>query len=384
MRTIGPFVDGYSLFWAVEGRGRKSATCDLRTPEGQDLFRRLAATRRRGVRELPPRHPGGLGPGPRRPRPPPGVRAHQRLRPGRPLRAPPRARPLGRGLRRPAPPDRRSRPAPVRPGVTVADYLTGVFAAEAALAALYRRGRRRPLGPNRGRGAVIDASLYGSVLRITGMDHPRLRPPRDGPQPRRATASSTPPPSTTTPRRTGARLRGGRGRRQLRPPVRGHGPDRPRRRPPLRHPGRPGPPRRHHQRHRGRSGPRHRTPPRWRRRASPTTCPWPRPTRPSTSRWTPTSPPATTWSPSTTPSSAPCASRPPTRGWWASRRRSPTGPRLWAPTTRGLVRPGRPVGDGARRARSQRDRVTPPHRHVEQGARMRTDDQHETRRGSRP
>ena len=34
---------------------------------------------------------------------------------------------------------------PVRPGVTVADYLTGVFAAEAALAALYRRdaGRRR-------------------------------------------------------------------------------------------------------------------------------------------------------------------------------------------------------------------------------------------------
>ncbi len=44
MRTIGPFADGYSLFWAVEGRGRKSATCDLRTPEGQDLFRRLAAT----------------------------------------------------------------------------------------------------------------------------------------------------------------------------------------------------------------------------------------------------------------------------------------------------------------------------------------------------
>ena len=44
MRSIGPFVDGDSLFWAVEGRGRKSATCDLRTPEGQDLFRRLAST----------------------------------------------------------------------------------------------------------------------------------------------------------------------------------------------------------------------------------------------------------------------------------------------------------------------------------------------------
>ena len=51
MREIGPFVPdddagraGYSLFWAVEGRGRKSVTLDLRTPEGQDLFRRLAAT----------------------------------------------------------------------------------------------------------------------------------------------------------------------------------------------------------------------------------------------------------------------------------------------------------------------------------------------------
>src|SRR5437763_14266529 len=44
MREIGPFVDGYSLFWAVEGRGRKSVTLDLRKPEGQAVFRRLAAT----------------------------------------------------------------------------------------------------------------------------------------------------------------------------------------------------------------------------------------------------------------------------------------------------------------------------------------------------
>ena len=50
MREIGPFVDTgerdgqYSLFWAVEGRGRKSVTLDLRTADGQDLLRRLAAT----------------------------------------------------------------------------------------------------------------------------------------------------------------------------------------------------------------------------------------------------------------------------------------------------------------------------------------------------
>src|SRR3954451_20751636 len=48
MREIGPFVDcdegPYSLFWAVEGRGRKSVTIDLRTARGQDRYRRLAAT----------------------------------------------------------------------------------------------------------------------------------------------------------------------------------------------------------------------------------------------------------------------------------------------------------------------------------------------------
>jgi crotonobetainyl-CoA:carnitine CoA-transferase CaiB-like acyl-CoA transferase len=50
---------------------------------------------------------------------------------------------------------------PVRPGVTVSDYLTGVFAAQAATAALYARD-----AGGTGSGAVIDAALYGSVLRI--------------------------------------------------------------------------------------------------------------------------------------------------------------------------------------------------------------------------
>ena len=39
MRTMGPFVPvddgpGYSLSWAVEGRGRRGVTCDLRSPRG--------------------------------------------------------------------------------------------------------------------------------------------------------------------------------------------------------------------------------------------------------------------------------------------------------------------------------------------------------------
>src|SRR5438067_271809 len=41
LRLIGPFVDGYSLFWAVENRGKKSITCDLRKAAGQALLRRL-------------------------------------------------------------------------------------------------------------------------------------------------------------------------------------------------------------------------------------------------------------------------------------------------------------------------------------------------------
>jgi len=40
LRTIGPFVDGHSLFWAVENRGKKSITCDLRKAAGQALLRR--------------------------------------------------------------------------------------------------------------------------------------------------------------------------------------------------------------------------------------------------------------------------------------------------------------------------------------------------------
>ena len=50
---------------------------------------------------------------------------------------------------------------PVRPGVTVTDYLTGVFAAQAVTALLYERDAR-----GTGTGGVVDAYLYGSALRI--------------------------------------------------------------------------------------------------------------------------------------------------------------------------------------------------------------------------
>src|SRR4051794_17172123 len=165
MREIGPFAKtsdgrGYSLFWAVEGRGRKSVTIDLRTADGQDLFRRLASTAdivvenfRPGTLEQWNIAPSSLPPnlitvrismfgqdGPYSPRP--GL---DRVGIG-----------YGGLLNLTGYPDR----PPVRVGVTISDYLTGVFAAHAATAALYARDARG------GSGCVVDAALYGAVLRI--------------------------------------------------------------------------------------------------------------------------------------------------------------------------------------------------------------------------
>jgi crotonobetainyl-CoA:carnitine CoA-transferase CaiB-like acyl-CoA transferase len=183
MRSMGPFVPvddgpGYSLSWAVEGRGRRGVTCDLRRPEGKDLFQRLVATAdvlcenfRPGTMER-----WGLGPadlpddlvyvrisvfgqtGPYAPRP--GL---DRL-----------GIAFGGLLHLTGDPDR----PPVRPGVTVSDYLTGALAAFAAVASLYGRdvnggqgtgdsanGQSKSEGGNGG-GEVIDAPLYGSILRI--------------------------------------------------------------------------------------------------------------------------------------------------------------------------------------------------------------------------
>jgi crotonobetainyl-CoA:carnitine CoA-transferase CaiB-like acyl-CoA transferase len=167
MRNLGPFLndedgsDPYSLFWAVEGRGRQSVTLDLRRNEGQEIFRRLASASdvvcenfRPGTLEHWHIGPEDLDPrlvvvrisvfgqdGPYRERP--GL---DRL-----------GIAYGGLLNLTGYPDG----PPVRPGLNTADYLTGVFAAHAAIAALYERDVR-----GSGKGEVIDAALYGSMLRI--------------------------------------------------------------------------------------------------------------------------------------------------------------------------------------------------------------------------
>ena len=169
MRSIGPFLDQendedeYSMWWAVEGRGRKGVTLNLREPKGQELFRSLVATAdvvcenfRPGTLEAwniaPDQCDENLvwarisvfgQDGPNAPRPgldrmgiAYGGLFHLTGYPDRP---------------------------PVKPGINISDYLTGTFAAEAVMAALYRRDRA---GTGTGKGGVVDAPLYGAVLRI--------------------------------------------------------------------------------------------------------------------------------------------------------------------------------------------------------------------------
>lgn len=163
MREIGPFEDGHSLWWAVEGRGKKSITLDLRRPEGQEIFRALVphfdvltenfrpGTLERwnlGPEVLEEIHPGLIlsrvsvhgQTGPYRDRP--GLDRNGIA--------------MGGLLHLTGEADR----PPVRPGVVLSDYLTGVFNAFSVMVALYEREQKS------GRGQTIDLALYGSVLRI--------------------------------------------------------------------------------------------------------------------------------------------------------------------------------------------------------------------------
>lgn len=171
MRSIGPFENGYSLWWAVEGRNKKSITLDLRKPRGRDLLKRLVVHVDAMVENF---RPGtlerwGIGPD-----------VLEAINPRLVLSrvsvygqtGPYRDRPgldrngiaLGGLLYITGYPDR----PPVRPGVIISDYLTAIFNALSLMIALYHRdaGRGRAAPGAEARGQTIDLSLYGSVLRI--------------------------------------------------------------------------------------------------------------------------------------------------------------------------------------------------------------------------
>lgn len=155
-------VDGLSLSWPIIARNKKSVTCNLREPAGQDLARRLIRTAdvlienfRPGTLErwgldydsLSELNPGlilvrvtGYGQyGPYADRAGFGVIGEA----------------MG-GIRQlTGEPNQPS----VRVGVSLGDSLAGTFATLGALAALHARKRT-------GRGQVVDAAIYESVLAL--------------------------------------------------------------------------------------------------------------------------------------------------------------------------------------------------------------------------
>jgi crotonobetainyl-CoA:carnitine CoA-transferase CaiB-like acyl-CoA transferase len=164
IRELGDKVNGRALFWALEGRGRRSITCNLRLPRGQELA--LDLIRRADV-VIENFRPGTLE------RWHLGYERMREVNPGVIL-----LRISGYGQTGPY----ASRPGfgriaqafggltllagypgqpPVLPGsATLADYAAGLFGAVAVLAARQYRDRT-------GQGQQIDVSLFESIFRFT-------------------------------------------------------------------------------------------------------------------------------------------------------------------------------------------------------------------------
>jgi crotonobetainyl-CoA:carnitine CoA-transferase CaiB-like acyl-CoA transferase len=160
LRTINPFDGPQSLFFAAEDRNRKSVTLNLRHPTGQELFRDLANRAdvlcenfRPGTMER-----WHLGPADVNPH---LIYARVSIfgqsgpyseRPGLDL--------LGVGYGGLLYLTGSADEPPVKSSATISDHLTAMFLSQAVTGALYRQ---RVTGEKSG--AVIDASLYGSILR---------------------------------------------------------------------------------------------------------------------------------------------------------------------------------------------------------------------------
>jgi crotonobetainyl-CoA:carnitine CoA-transferase CaiB-like acyl-CoA transferase len=147
----------------VEGRNKKSITLNLRAPGGQELLKKLVAVSDVAVENFQPGTLEGWGLG------------YETLRAVNPGLILTRASVYGQtGPYRDRPGLDRigigfggllyitgyaDRP-PVRPGVIISDYLTGVFNAFAIMMALYHRDVHRAAGQ------WVDLSLYESVFRV--------------------------------------------------------------------------------------------------------------------------------------------------------------------------------------------------------------------------
>lgn len=167
LRKMGP-VDGeaHSYWFAAESRNKRSITLDLRTPAGKDLLLRLAGVVDVVVENFVPGTLAGWGLGADvlRARNPRLIVAHAS---GYGQTGPYATRPgydrvgvaFGGLWHLTGEPGGE----PMRPGLSIADYMTGAYGALGVVLALFHRDARG------GAGQEVDAALYESVFRA--MEH---------------------------------------------------------------------------------------------------------------------------------------------------------------------------------------------------------------------
>ena len=164
LRELGPKVRGQGLFWALEARNRRSITCNLRVPRGQELILALARQCDVVVENFRPGTLERWNLGYDRLREANRglvlvrISAYGQTGPYAPRPGFGRVAQAFGGLTYLAGfPDR----PPVNPGsATLADYAAGLFGSVATLAALRHRDRT-------GEGQQIDLSLFESIFRLT-------------------------------------------------------------------------------------------------------------------------------------------------------------------------------------------------------------------------
>lgn len=163
LRALGPFSGDTSLTWAASARNKKSLTADLRTEAGREILLKLVATHDVLIENFRPGtlNRWGLTPEALREANPDIIVVHVTGfgQDG------PNAQKAGFGTPATAYsgfahisgfPDRE----PVLPSVSLVDYLTGMYGAMGALAALYH------LKVNGGGPDQVDVALYESMFRM--------------------------------------------------------------------------------------------------------------------------------------------------------------------------------------------------------------------------
>ena len=166
LRALGPMRDGASLWFSADARNKQGITLDLRRPEGKALLLRLVTVADALVENFIPGTLDGWG------------LDGETLRAANPLLLIARASGYGQTgpYRRKPGYDRvgiafgglwqitgETDGPPVRPGTSLADYLTGTFGALGLMIALYHRD------VSGGAAQEVDASLFESVFRV--MEH---------------------------------------------------------------------------------------------------------------------------------------------------------------------------------------------------------------------